>query len=88
MHVLKLVAKSLPAFLESRGYGNINIVYPLPDLCTDNAAMIAWAGMEMFEAGWASDLNIRAVRRWSLDDESEDKGILGIGGWIHASTHQ
>ena len=43
--------------------------------------MIAWTGMEMWEAGWESELSVRALRRWSLDREAEDGGILGVGGW-------
>ena len=43
----------LRQFLDARGYQNVKLVYPRPSLCTDNAAMIAWAGVEMFAAGWA-----------------------------------
>ena len=36
-------------------------------LCTDNAAMIAWAGIERFRAGHADDLTLAARPRWPLD---------------------
>lgn len=75
MHVLR-------SFLDVRGFHDMAIVAPPPYLCTDNAAMIAWAGIEMFEAGWRSDLNCRALRKWTLDPEAEDGGILGPTGWI------
>ncbi|KAJ9665522.1 Mitochondrial tRNAs modification protein [Coniosporium apollinis] len=76
----KFLRHLLPAFLAARGYEGMEILTPPPSLCTDNAAMIAWAGMEMFEAGWASELECLALRKWSLDPGAEDGGILGVGG--------
>ncbi|OJJ99737.1 hypothetical protein ASPACDRAFT_119429 [Aspergillus aculeatus ATCC 16872] len=74
----------LRAFLDVRGFQNIQIYAPPPYLCTDNAAMIAWAGMEMYEAGWRTDLSVHALRKWSLADDSnaKDGGFWGPGGWI------
>ena len=37
--------------------------------------------MEMFESGWESDLSCRALRKWSVDPQAEDGGILGVGCW-------
>ncbi|KAJ5619514.1 hypothetical protein N7510_003498 [Penicillium lagena] len=79
MHVLR-------SFLNVRGFGHVDIVAPPPYLCTDNAAMIGWAGIEMFEAGWRSDLSCRALRKWTLDPQADDGGILGPSGWIRAGT--
>lgn len=62
---LRLVMES---FLVVRGFESVKVVTPPVSLCTDNAAMIAWAGMEMFEAGFVNDLNIRALRKWSLEN--------------------
>ena len=73
-HVLRSV-------LDCRGFAHIELRFPPIELCTDNAAMIGWAAMEMYEAGWESELGIQAVRKWSLDPEAEDGGILGLGGW-------
>jgi len=42
-------------------------VAPPMELCTDNAAMIAWAGLERFKAGLVSDLNISPRPRWPLE---------------------
>lgn len=78
----KFLRHLLPAFLAARGYEGMEILTPPPSLCTDNATMIAWAGMEMFEAGWTSELECLALRKWSLDPGAEDGGILGVGGWV------
>ncbi|KAL6715917.1 Mitochondrial tRNAs modification protein [Lecanora helva] len=75
---LKIVLRS---FLAARGFHNVNLVFPPAALCTDNAAMIAWAGMEMFERGWESELSCRALRKWSIDASAEDGGILGADCW-------
>lgn len=72
----------LRAFLDVRGFERVRLVAPPPYLCTDNAAMIGWAAIEMFEAGWSSDLGCRALRKWSLDPQAEDGGVLGADAWI------
>ncbi|OJJ44896.1 hypothetical protein ASPZODRAFT_70688 [Penicilliopsis zonata CBS 506.65] len=72
----------LRGFLDVRGFDHVRLVAPPPRLCTDNAAMIGWAGIEMFEAGWHTDLGTQPVRKWALDAQADDGGILGVGGWI------
>jgi N6-L-threonylcarbamoyladenine synthase len=57
----------LASTLCARGYPNIKLYFPPPSYCTDNAAMIAWTGLEMFEAGHTDPLSIRAIRKWPLD---------------------
>ena len=44
---------------------------PPPRLCTDNAAMIAWAGVERFRLGLVDPLDIPARARWPLDPDAE-----------------
>ncbi|KAJ5183170.1 hypothetical protein N7492_000786 [Penicillium capsulatum] len=78
----KFLMEVLRSFLDVRGFQNVAIVAPPPYLCTDNAAMIAWAGIEMFEAGWRTDLSCRALRKWTLDPRAEDGGVLGPTGWV------
>lgn len=46
-------------------------------LCTDNAAMIAWAGIERFRAGARDDMSLAARPRWPLDPRSPAQ--LGSG---------
>lgn len=41
---------------------------PPLELCGDNAAMIAWAGLERFEAGFVSPLDVSPRSRWPLDE--------------------
>ena len=45
---------------------NLNTVSPPIDLCTDNAAMIAWAGIERFKKNMTSDLDFKPKSRWDL----------------------
>ncbi|KAK7398388.1 hypothetical protein QQX98_012231 [Neonectria punicea] len=66
--------------LAVRGFGHLKIIAPPVELCTDNAAMIAWAGMEMFQAGYESELSITSIGRWPMDPE-HGEGILGVDGW-------
>ena len=50
---------------------------PLP-LCTDNAAMIAWAGIERLGLGQNDPLDISARPRWPLDAAAEPVRGAGV----------
>ena len=47
---------------------NKEYYFPPINLCTDNAAMIAWAGYERFKKKLISPLNTSAKPRWPLED--------------------
>ncbi len=52
-------------------------VAPPLALCTDNAAMIAYVGIEAYDRGHRDDLSLSARPRWPLD--SSQPALLGSG---------
>ncbi|ALF59925.1 tRNA (adenosine(37)-N6)-threonylcarbamoyltransferase complex transferase subunit TsaD [Psychrobacter urativorans] len=47
---------------------NATVHYAPPALCTDNGAMIAYAGYERLQAGQSDDLAVSCVPRWSMTE--------------------
>jgi N6-L-threonylcarbamoyladenine synthase len=47
---------------------NYRLEAPPIKLCTDNAAMIAWAGLERLELGLLSNTDFCPRARWNLED--------------------
>ncbi len=45
-------------------------IFPPVNLCSDNAAMIAWAGIERFKLGLINELDFSARARWPLDEKA------------------
>ncbi|PPD42484.1 MAG: tRNA (adenosine(37)-N6)-threonylcarbamoyltransferase complex transferase subunit TsaD [Methylocystis sp.] len=45
----------------------LRFVSPPANLCSDNGAIIAWAGLERFKRGMTDDLGFAARPRWPLD---------------------
>ena len=59
--------------------GNLGVRFIAPPLalCTDNAAMIAYAGLERFASGAQDDMTLAARPRWPLDNSRP--AMLGSG---------
>jgi len=68
------VRGALAALAATRG---LPFIAPPLWLCTDNAAMIAWAGAERFAAGLTDPLDVPARPRWPLDPSAE--AVRGAG---------
>lgn len=64
--------KAIRAALEAlAGEHALPFIAPPLALCTDNAAMIAWAGLERLERGQSDPLDVAARPRWPLDPDAE-----------------
>jgi len=69
------VRGTLKALADERG---LPFVAPPLWLCTDNAAMIGWAGALRYEAGLTDGLDAPARARWPLDPEAEKARGAGV----------
>ena len=47
-----------------------NPIFPSKEFCGDNAAMIAWAGIQNFKFKKGNQLNVTAKSRWPLDSQA------------------
>lgn len=71
--------QSLRAALETlAGKSGLRLVAPPPRLCTDNAAMIGWAGAERFAQGQVDPLDVAARPRWPLDADAQPVRGAGV----------
>ena len=70
--------RTIRAALEQvAGAEGVRFVAPPLALCTDNAAMIAWAGIERFRLGHRDGMDLAARPRWPLDERAAP--MLGAG---------
>ncbi len=58
------IRKSLQEVCNKMGF---KYIFPPAELCTDNAAMIAWAGIERYQKKLIDDVTFAARPRWPLD---------------------
>ena len=58
------IRKNLSSLSNEMGFETI---YPDLKFCGDNAAMIAWAGIQRFKKNMIDDIAVSAKSRWPLD---------------------
>jgi N6-L-threonylcarbamoyladenine synthase len=51
----------------------LTLALPPVGLCSDNGAMIAWAGLERFRLGWTDGMDFAARPRWPLDSRQDPR---------------
>ncbi|WP_081717593.1 tRNA (adenosine(37)-N6)-threonylcarbamoyltransferase complex transferase subunit TsaD [Hyphomicrobium nitrativorans] len=68
------IAAGLGGLAQARGY---QLAVPPAALCTDNGAMIAWAGAERLALGLVDGLDFAARPRWPLDPDAP--AAIGAG---------
>ncbi len=69
------IRAALEAFTETH---QMRFAAPPLALCTDNAAMIAWAGCERLPLGQSDPFDFKARPRWPLDPEADTVRGAGV----------
>jgi len=66
------------ALQEIAGSRGLDFIAPPLSLCTDNAVMIAWAGVERAHLGLTDPLDFRPRPRWPLDPTAPARPGAGV----------
>jgi len=74
----RAIGEAIARLCEEQGFAK---KIPPPRLCTDNAAMVAWAGVERGQLGWFDGLGFAPRARWPLRE-------LPLGGSLTAEASQ
>jgi N6-L-threonylcarbamoyladenine synthase len=56
----------------------MTLLAPPTQLCTDNGAMVAWAGIERLRLGLTDDLDFAPRPRWPLDPDAPAVAFAGV----------
>ena len=70
-------ARLRAALEKTAGDLGVELCIPPAELCSDNAAMIAWAGAEHYLRGHRDDFGVAVRARWPLDQTSQ--AVYGSG---------
>ena len=65
----------LETLADDKGLG---FAAPPIELCTDNGAMVAWAGLEHLRLGHTDNLNFKPRPRWPLDPDAPKAAFAGV----------
>jgi len=60
------------------GQEDMRFIAPPQKLCTDNGAMIAWAGIERLQLGLVDELDFAPRPRWPLDPDAPKAAFAGV----------
>jgi N6-L-threonylcarbamoyladenine synthase len=71
----RMLRQSFEALADRQGF---RLSLPPAALCTDNAAMVAWAGAERLARGLVDDFDAPARARWPLDPGAEPLPFAGV----------
>lgn len=71
----KTIRDALDELAQEKG---ATLYAPPLELCSDNAAMIAWAGIERLKKGDVSDFDFKARPRWPLDPNAPARHGAGV----------